>query len=345
MAENTEQTKPEITDIPEQPSSLVTATAITPSVPVKKKRTINRLIIIVIILLAISVIGMIIGYWYMNKNANVAIKVGSITLNKSDYEQLLQQSKEAGYPVLADDTAAKNYIIDTYKLRLAAEKYGYQVTDDGIKEMATSLFNLQDNANSWQLLVAENEAYKVNIAHIKNGDKKMARLVFPFSRYFASGQEQPPKEFGDKALIEADKTYANEQAKQYHEQLAKDQSEALVTKAVASVQSDNKLGYGYAANRNVIFYYNGAGKIYKSLTATETIDNAEKAKLDALGGGVSELYTEVGNKYFSPIEGYNYANVPTAYYFYVLLDKPDAKQSINDDIKNYTDTIKVVSNV
>lgn len=308
----------------------------------KKKLAVT--ILAVIVMIGISIIAYA---WYSSEQKdNVAIKVAEYSYTFDEYDQLYKEYEQENIPSNLDKQKFAEYIVDTFKTRAVADRVGIAVTQNEINDTAQTVFNDNDGQyNNMQMLVAENTAYKKKIEQLKTTDKRVARFVFPFSRHFASGQEQLPENFGSLNTIEADMEYANQKANEIKSLIEKDSSEQNVIQNIESILVDERLTYGHTGNRSAVFNYDqDLGKAYLSLNESRELSDTEQGQINELASGVSDIFTEKQDRYYAAVKEYSYDGVANSYYFFVVLPSGQMND-LQQTIKAEKDKVKVVQNV
>lgn len=312
----------------------------------------NTKMVITATIFAIAVITILISVLlFKNNNANedVAIKVGKTTISTSQYQSMLEDFHTNQIPLVYSDEEYKQFVIDVLQKREVAGELGIATSEDAIKTLASSRYCTDIECGEPtvnQMLAAESEIYEINISNIEKGNKRVARFIFPCSQHYAAWQERPPADFGNLSVIEADKVYADEQARQTKDALANNLNYDTAAESIKSVLNDPKLSYGYSANNSEIFYLDAeTGEMFTEDNSKEILNEADMALLANQAKGVTDIYEMNGAASMSGVPGYGKDGVLIAYYFYTVIDSPSPNNAIREEVENKANEIKVVSNV
>ncbi len=308
-------------------------------------------IIFTVLVLVLFVITIVIAIFIFNRalNPQPVIKVGDIAVTSKDYDRMLQEYEKTKIPENIKKEQVADFIVDTLSLRLIAKDVGIETNQEEIKLMADNIYNNSTEKgkySAWNLIVAENKVYKTKITNIGSGNKVIARLSYPFSRYFGGGQETIPEGFGDEKKINEDKLYAKEKVTKAHEALASKTTTEKATELIESAQADKRLTYGHAGNRSeIVFYNSNEGKTIESITDQLSLSDIDKTRLNNLNSGVSDIFEETKAANYSSVKGYSYEGVPVSYYFYALLDNGKSNLSVMKKVEVLKQQIAVKKNV
>jgi hypothetical protein len=291
-------------------------------------------VILAAVLVVLIAAGVLV-YWYTLP----ALKVGSFSVSKKEYQSLVTQAKADKL----DEASAKQTIIDDYKLQEAAKKTGISYSAGEAKQIAADYYQVE-KPNDWQLLYGKRVLIKNLVNFKKEGGVRGALLNYPFARNFAFGTEGAGPEFGTKAAIDADKAYALAQVQADNKDLVdgKTTADALVVK----LQSDGRLTYGGVSNSSKHFIYTDKGKWLTFRDGDDRVSLDYLAKVRALGVGISPISTEkTTTAGYSMVKGYEAAGTDIAYRFYKIdeIAKADPTFAANFDSANKA--VKVVSRV
>ncbi len=310
---------------------------------IKNKKKYAFLIGLITIILGLGV-GLFL--WNVNKQNNIALQVGGTIITIDEYNAMLVQYNQEKVPNKLSKEAITDYIIETYTIRSISDEVGIAVNEQEINETVESVFNDTDgDYSNWQRIVAENTAYKKKIEQAGITDKRVARFVFPFSRNFASGQETLPAGFGSQEAINTDTEYASQRANEVKELIVKDLSENNLDKLLQDILNDERLIYGHAGNRSMIFNYDqDNGKAYVNINESRELGSVEREQISQLETGVSDIYTEQQDKYYAAIKDYQYDGVPNAYYFFVIIPN-NVDNDIQTKVNSMKEQVKVIRNV
>ncbi len=320
------------------------------STTIRSKRSTK--IVIIASIFTIAIISILIGVLlFKNNNVNedVAIKIGKTTISTSQYQSMLEDFHTNQIPSVFSDEEYKEFVIDVLQKREVANEFGIATSEDAIKSLASSRYCTDVECGEPtinQQYAAEAEIYEINISNITKGNKHVARLIFPCSQHFAAWQEQPPADFGNLSVIQADKVYAQEQAQLLNTEIANNVNYDYVSDTVKKVLADPKLSYGYSANNSEIFYLDAStGEMYTEDSSKEILNESELALLSKQTKGVTDVYEMNGAASMSGVPGYGKDGVLLAYYFYVVIDNPAPNGQFSDMVNNKANEVKVVTNV
>ena len=286
---------------------------------------------------------------YINAQArkNIALKVGDTVITKDDYRQMLEEYKKYTEPKIKDQVALKAYVKDTLRTKAALSKLGYPVEESMKDSVAASIFNNEGKPKtSYQLIVAEAELNARRIKQVTEGQPLVANIYVPFSKNFIKGQQEPPKTFGNKQAIEEDIAKAKAKIADYRARLTKALSEANAKSITDELKNETDLTSGYTKNHSAVFYLGKDGKVFDNTrTLNVYLGEEDVAVIFKTPKGLSEVLTRKTSANLSPVSGYTQKGVDMAYYFYAIIDKPQADPSFKNKVEDSKKDVMVVDNV
>ncbi len=211
----------------------------------KPNKTLKIVLIVGSALLAIALVGYLF-FQYFYKDPNAAFVVNGKAVPKAEVETAVNISADK---YSQDKAQSFQTTIDTAKLKAVAQKYKVEITDADIRKalLVTPYSDIaqgEEPLDPWVATVG----YKVamnNYIELKNAQGKKG---FSFVFYYAnltikSPYRQPPANFGNAEMAQADKDYAKAKADEYHGLLMN--KKITPEEALKQLKSDSRLSYGY----------------------------------------------------------------------------------------------------
>lgn len=308
----------------------------------KTVKTHNKNIWLVVVPFTLLVI--VIGFLLLKSAAQPALQVGSYTVSKSDYNNLVNQATKQGLT----KTQAHDQIINDYKYQEAAKQANLKVPAGQIAQSVQGFVPTANNTtpNQWQLLDAQKNATQVQVNIKDKGGINGTLFLMAFSTSFVNYDSALPKPngFGTSSGVASLQKYAQDQANKYHDQLSK----GLVTAsdALNSLSTDTKLYFPASGNGSFVFWVdNNNDSLSTGNTASRQLpsyafDIAKATKT----GSVSDVNLlsmdygpgQLANGLSSP--------QPTAYYFMKIDTNAQPDPGYSNSFNTLLASVKVVDN-
>ncbi len=179
------------------------------------------------------------------------------SINGRDYNH--QQVKDlTEFAVKIDQKSYQAAVKDEYSLlkyKSAAEaigiKYSTQQLQDYRKQQGLIVYKKKNYEDYLNLVAFKNQTQQRlqdETGNNRDGHFSGYSFTFHFDETLTNAPAYKSPHYGDKAMLERDKKYAQDRAKYYHDQLA--QKNITADAALAQIRADKQLGYYYVAGTN-----------------------------------------------------------------------------------------------
>lgn len=222
---------------------------------------------------------------------------------------------------------ATDKAFEMMKNRAAADKLGIPVSNNELAA-AKIIFSSQKGSNGqaskWQEALAYDSVIKTKLSDGYVGSRKGYAFIFGFGDHILKFSEFTPEKFGDKTAIEADKSAAMVQAKEYLA-LAKN-GKVTPAQLADKLKTDSGSGNKNVYSTSYPLAYSGDSEpiLIEQLASTSILGEV----MASTGKAVSEI--KVGSVSQEDVPNPYQLN-PEVYYYFVWPDQVSKQQTVTND--------------
>ena len=237
----------------------------------------------VIVVLSFLALG---GWILYDNNLRAVVKVGSYSLNKTEYQAIISDAKSQDIT----EEQAKKGIVSHFSVLSAADSVKMKYKDD--------LKTVPSDENRYTTMAKQTKVVNNLAAMYQTGAKQVAVVYFPFSRYAvgflptnqAKSIGNDADKIGNIKAIRDDMKYAKKLANKYRK--AYIDKEMTASEIVDEVLSTDRLNFGQAYNTSFYGHLGNDGVVYNPDNMHEITLRSDVFELFSkvhAGGGISDV--------------------------------------------------------
>jgi hypothetical protein len=208
----------------------------------------SRSIFIYLLPVTVFIVAGLIFWVYRSNNSGIVFTVNGQKYTQKDVSNIV------AYPLKFHRSSRNSLSWQAYnylRREQAARNLNIEPSSDQINQAEITEFgkNTKNNINNtpWIKLVSYDTALKQNLSTNNLGTYQGYSFIFWFGQHLEKGPAYTAPDFGNKALIKSDKSYASNRANYYYNKLKS--TSMSPNDVLSAVQHDDKLSFALPNNK------------------------------------------------------------------------------------------------